>query len=86
MTLNENKTECIRRMNGFQSLTVNSKTIDVANKAKDLRVIIDKHLTFNDQINEIVRLPSFNLWNIPFIRKYLRPQNEGTKLSCTQNR
>lgn len=36
----------IRRINGVRSLTVNGKTIDLANKVRDFAVIIDKYLNF----------------------------------------
>lgn len=74
LKLNEDKTECmiignrgiIRRMNGLQSVTVNAKTVDVADRVKDLGVITDKHFTLNDQINAVVRFARFNLRNIFF--------------------
>ncbi len=58
LKLNEDKTEYmiignrgIIRMNGLQSLTVNGKTVGVADDVKNLDIIIDKHLAFNGQIN-----------------------------------
>ena len=61
----------LRRFNEEQSLNVNGTNIYLFDKVKDLRVIVDKYLNLNDQINEAVRLARYNLRNIAFIRKYL---------------
>ena len=64
LQLNEGKTECllvgkksgIRRFNEVQSLNVNGVNIKLSDKIKDLGVIVDKYLSFNNQINEVVRV------------------------------
>ena len=76
--LNEEKTECliIGKSNVIQRLAIselliNDTVIKPQNVIKDLGVYIDKHLLFKDQINHVVRVASYHLRNISFVKKYL---------------
>ena len=69
------------------SLNVNGQTISVTQKVRDLGVILDKHMTLKDQLNEVVRMSNYNLRNIAFIRKYLDGNSVKTLVhSCVINR
>lgn len=78
LKLNESKTEClivgkaldIERVNICQ-IKVNNQYIKVSKNVKDLGVILDCELSMKDQINETVRMASYHLKNIAFVKKYL---------------
>ena len=86
LKLNENKTECIligtqhnlRRLNNISSISINEEEIVLADKVRDLGVIIDSSLTLDEHINNVVKTANFHLKNIASIRKYLN--EDATKL------
>ena len=79
LKLNNDKTEClivgkkndIRRFSHVSQLSVQGNIIDISDSVKDLGFILDSNLTFNEQINKVVRNAGYHLRNIAFIRKYL---------------
>ena len=86
LKLNENKTECIligtkynlRKFDNVNSISINKEKILLADKVRDLGVIVDSSLTFDEHINNVVRTANFHLKNIASIRKYLN--EDATKL------
>ena len=68
----------MRRLGELQTFNNDGQLISVSEKAKDLGVIIDKHINFNDQINATVKVARFHLRNIAFIKKYLDTQSVKT--------
>ena len=86
LKLNENKTECIligtknklRGLNNISSISINEEEIVLADKVRDLGVIIDSSLTLDEHINNVVKTANFHLKNIASIRKYLN--EDATKI------
>lgn len=78
LKLNEDKSECLlvgkkndlRRLK-TTTLRMHGTNMEVKNVARDLGVLIDCHLSFHDQINNVVRATGYHLRNIAFIKKYL---------------
>ena len=79
LKLNEDKTECLivgrkgdlQRLGDVPRLRVQGDTMDVTESVKDLGVILDCNLSFNDQINKVVKVAGYHLRNIAFVKKYL---------------
>ena len=78
LKLNENKTEFMlvgKKENlgnlGVTNLTINGIQIQIADKVRDLGMIIDSNLNLNPQINNVVRITGYHLRNIAFIKKYI---------------
>ena len=79
LKLNEAKTECLlvgkkrdlRQLGDILNLNIGNSTINLSKSVKDLGVILDCNLSFNDQINKVIRTAGYHLRNISYIRKYL---------------
>ena len=79
LKLYESKTECliigkkydIRRLNGQQCFKIIGNNLNVSHQVKNLGVIMDKYLSFDDQINDVTRIARYRLRNIAFVSKYL---------------
>ena len=78
LKLNEDKTECliIGKNNDLKNFNIPSfKVLNadmiVKNEAKDLGVILDKNLSFHNQINNTIKATNYHLRNISFVKKYL---------------
>ena len=78
LTLNDGKTEIIHIYSNFRKpaptcpdIYIGNVTITPKCEVRDLGVIIDKHLSFKSQINNVCKSAFFALHNIRKIRKYL---------------
>ena len=78
LKLNEDKTEFILigkkerlREIDVMNLTINGNQVNTVDVVRDLGVLIDSNLTFNNQINNVVRVAGFHLRNIAFVKKYI---------------
>ena len=79
LKLNNDKTEClivgkkndIIRFGQVSQLSIQGNGISINDCVKDLGVMLDSNLTFDTQINKVVRNAGYHLRNISFIRKYL---------------
>ena len=78
LKLNEDKTECLvigKNSDLVRYDLTNIKVLDtdmpLSNKVKDLGIIIDKNLSFCDQVNSVVKIANYHLKNLSFVRKYL---------------
>ena len=78
LKLNENKTEFLfvaRKDDDtgteFRSMKINNEEINFKECVRDLGVLIDSNLTFEQQINEVVRKSGYCLRNIAHIKKYI---------------
>ncbi|XP_076049597.1 uncharacterized protein LOC143030329 [Oratosquilla oratoria] len=78
LKLNPNKTEVLivgkkmslRRL-GTRSLRILDSTLDGRSAVKDLGVLLDENLSFEAQINKVVKVAGYHLRNIGFVRKHL---------------
>ena len=78
LKLNEAKTEYmiigskakIKNLGDF-NLVVHDNIVNIAQRVRDLGVLIDSNLSFNDQVKNVVKTTSFSLRNISFIKKYI---------------
>ncbi|XP_068240806.1 uncharacterized protein [Palaemon carinicauda] len=78
LKLNEDKSECLlvgkkndlRRL-ATATLRMHGTTMEVKHVVRDLGVLVDCHLSFHDQINNVVKATGYHLKNIAFIKKYL---------------
>ena len=90
LKLNETKTECLivgrdcdlNKLDDIQNIMVNDVQIAVRPAVKDLGVTLDRSLSMNTQINNVVRLAGYNLRNIAFLKKYV---NEDMIRRMVQN-
>ena len=78
LKLNEDKTECLVvgkkndvRKFRMSSLKMHETTVEVKTVVRDLGVLLDCHLSFHNQINNVVKVAGYHLKNIAFVRKYL---------------
>ena len=78
LKLNENKTEYMivgskNRIWKFGNINmkVNENQVQIADKVRDLGVILDCNLSLNAQINNVFRIAGNHLRNIAFIKKYI---------------
>ena len=78
LILNNGKTEIIHIYSNFTKhaptcpdINIGNVTITPKTEVRDLGVIIDKHLSFRSQINNVCKSAFFALHNIRKIRKYL---------------
>ena len=78
LKLNENKTEymLVGKKNSLRDLGdvnmyINGNQAHIADKVRDLGVLLDCNLSLNSQINNIVKTAGYNLRNIGFIKKYV---------------
>ena len=78
LKLNENKTEymLVGKKNSLRDLGdvnmyINGNQAHIADKVRDLGVLLDCNLSLNSQINNIVKTAGYNLRNIAFIKKYV---------------
>ena len=78
LKLNENKTEYMlvgKKNNlrdlGIVNMNINGNNIHVADRVRDLGVLLDCNLTLSDQINSVVRIAGYHLRNIAFVKKYV---------------
>ena len=79
LKLNEGKTEVlligakqnVQVYNDVNSVLIGNNRFELKDSVKDLGLRIDKGLTLNEQINNIVKVACYSLKNIAFIRKYL---------------
>ncbi|XP_076061404.1 uncharacterized protein LOC143037170 [Oratosquilla oratoria] len=60
----------LRRL-GTRSLRILDSTLDGRSAVKDLGVLLDENLSFEAQINKVVKVAGYHLRNIGFVRKYL---------------
>ena len=78
LKLNDNKTECLlvgrkhdlRRFD-IANLRVLDNVFEVMNPIKNLGIIFDCNLSFNVQINQVIKTAGYHLRNIAFLKKYL---------------
>lgn len=74
---NSSKTDIVHFHSRFSNLTsvtgitIGHHTVSTSNEARNLGVILDKHLTMSSHINNVCRSGSLALRNIGRIRKYL---------------
>ncbi len=47
-------------------------TLDVKSAIKDLGVLLDETMSFEEQINKVVKVTGYNLRNIAFVKKIFR--------------
>ena len=52
-------------------MNINGNQVQTVEKVRDLGVLIDSNLTLNNQINNVVRITSYHIRNIAFIKKYI---------------
>ena len=78
LKLNDNKTECllIGKKHDLKQLDLEKigglkNEFEVRNPIKNLGIIFDCSLSFNEQINQVVRTAGYHLKNIAFLKKYL---------------
>ena len=78
LKLNENKTEYMlvgKKNNlrdlGIVNMNINGNNVHVADRVRDLGVLLDCNLTLSDQINSVVRIAGYHLRNIAFVKKYV---------------
>ena len=57
--------------NGLQCFKINGNNINVSDRIKNVGVIMDKYLSFDDQINDVTKIARYHLRNIAFVSKYL---------------
>ena len=76
--LNDTKTEVVhltsrflRQLNPIASLTIGSCEVDVTDHARNLGVVMDKHMTLSTQINNICRSASYAIFKIGQIRRFI---------------
>ena len=89
LKLNVNKTEymIIGKKNDLDALRgsrfiVDNNQLEFVDKVKDLGVLIDNILSFNSQINNVIKISGYHLRNIAFIRKYI-DEDSAKKLVCS---
>ena len=88
LKLNVNKTEYmivgkksdLSALNGLH-LVIDNNQVEFVDKVKDLGVLLDNTLSFNSQINNVLKITGYHLRNIAFIRKYL-DEDSTKKLVC----
>jgi len=68
-----------KQPSSLETLMFANSTIGIKAKAKNLGIVVDKTLSFNDHINEICKKASFALRSIGHIRRRLRIY-EGFKM------
>ena len=77
LTCNPSKTEVVHfssrfsRLAPITTITFGNHTVASANEARNLGVILDRHLTMTSHVNSICRSASLALRNIGRVRKYL---------------
>ena len=62
--------KAIRRMN-ISQMVIGNAVVEVQEAYKNLVLMIDSTLSFKRQINQTVKIASYHLKNITFVRKYL---------------
>ena len=78
LKLNDSKTECLivgkkhdlRRLD-IANLRVLENEFEVTSPIKNLGIVFDCSLSFNEQINRVVKTAGYHLRNIAFLKKYL---------------
>ena len=60
-----------KQPSSLETLTLANSTIGIKAKAKNLGIVMDKNLLFNDHINETCKKASFAIRSIGRIRRYL---------------
>ena len=78
LKLNDNKTECLligkkhdlKRLD-FAKIKILDNDFNVRSPIKNLGIIFDCSLSFNEQINSMVKTAGYHLRNIAFLKKYL---------------
>ena len=78
LLLNDTKTEVVhltsrflRQLNPIASLTIGSSEVDVTDHARNLGVVMDKHMTLSTHINNICRSASYAIFKIGQIRRFI---------------
>ena len=79
LKFNEKKSECfiigakhdIIKHDQMKYVSISDKEIVLSKSVRDLGFIIDNNLTFNEQIQKVIKNANFSLRNIAFIKKYL---------------
>ncbi len=78
LLLNDTKTEVIhitsrflRQLDPIASLTIGLSQVDVADEARNLGVVMDKHMTLSTHINNVCRSASYAISKIGQIRRFI---------------
>ena len=78
LLLNDTKTEVVhltsrflRQLNPIASLTIGLSEVDVADEARNLGIVMDKHMTLSTHINNICRSASYAIHKIGQIRRFI---------------
>ena len=68
------KKSVLRRLD-ITSLKVLEHEFEVKNPIKNLGVIFNCDLSFNEQINQVIKVAGYHLRNIAFLKKYVDEKN-----------